>query len=135
VTGPFASPEEARAAPEVRAVYERMRGPAGAAGPLKLAMLTSACESAGVTLGAYDRRAVAWLAGWEPEIIAAIAGIIRRASGAGGEPGPAGESPPVPVPPDGAGDPVSRTAALLAAIVAVPDYPAPFAPPAEGDER
>lgn len=41
--------------------------------------LLEACAAAGVHLGAYDRRVLAWLAGWEPQTVAAIAGIILRA--------------------------------------------------------
>jgi hypothetical protein len=45
-------------------------------------MITQACDAAGVELGAYDRRIVAWLAGWEPQTCAVVAGMITRA-GAG----------------------------------------------------
>lgn len=44
-------------------------------------MLTDACKVAGVVLGAYDRRILAWLAGYEPSTCAVVAGIIRRAAG------------------------------------------------------
>ena len=40
---------------------------------------------AGVELGAYDRRIVGWLAGWEPLTVAVICGLIRRARTARGD--------------------------------------------------
>lgn len=43
-------------------------------------MLLSACEKAGVTLGAYDRRILVWLAGFEPQAATAVAGIVIRAA-------------------------------------------------------
>ncbi len=42
-------------------------------------MLTGACEAAGVGLGAFDERIVAWLAGFEDSTCAVIAGLIARA--------------------------------------------------------
>ena len=46
--------------------------------------LIEACQDAGVRLGVYDRRILAWLAGWEPETVQVIAGLIRRAAQGGG---------------------------------------------------
>ena len=43
-------------------------------------MLTEACEQAGVQLGAWDERILAWLAGWEDSTCAVVAGLIRRAA-------------------------------------------------------
>lgn len=43
-------------------------------------LLLSACERAGVTIGVYDRRILLWLAGFEPQAAAAVAGIIVRAA-------------------------------------------------------
>jgi hypothetical protein len=43
-------------------------------------LLLSACEKAGVTLGACDRRILVWLAGFEPQAAAAVAGIMVRAA-------------------------------------------------------
>ncbi len=48
--------------------------------PHNAAMLTDACAAAGVELGAYDRRILRWLAGWEPTTCAVVAGIIARAA-------------------------------------------------------
>lgn len=57
-----------------------MRGwePSAAAGRNELALL-EACAAAGVHLGAYDRRVLAWLSGWEPQTVAVVVGIILRA--------------------------------------------------------
>lgn len=44
--------------------------------------LTAACEASGVELGAHDLRIVNWLAGWEPETVAVVVGLVLRAGGA-----------------------------------------------------
>jgi hypothetical protein len=78
--GPYETSDQAAGA--VRDVYEAMRlGVRGTMGRANLDRLTSACATAGVELGAYDRRIVEWLAGWEPETVAVIAGLILRANG------------------------------------------------------
>ena len=38
---------------------------------------------AGVELGAYDKRIIAWLAGYEPATVAVVCGLISRAREAG----------------------------------------------------
>jgi hypothetical protein len=43
-------------------------------------LLLSACERAKVTLGAYDRRILLWLSGFEPQAAAAVAGVMRAAA-------------------------------------------------------
>lgn len=43
------------------------------------AILLDALHTAGVELGAYDRRIVAWLAHWEWGTVAVIASWIKRA--------------------------------------------------------
>jgi len=71
--------------PAVRAVYtafEAAPGP-GRMQPPNLAMLRAACEGADVELGAYDLRILAWLAGWEPQLCAVVAGLITRAGSHG----------------------------------------------------
>jgi hypothetical protein len=55
----------------------------GVMGDANLACLREACDQAGVTLGAFDARILAWLAGWEPETCAVVAGLITRAYAAG----------------------------------------------------
>jgi hypothetical protein len=42
-------------------------------------VLMTTIEAAGITLGAYDRRIVDWLADWEPATCTVIAGLITRA--------------------------------------------------------
>jgi hypothetical protein len=95
--GPFETEQEARESPaarharaetniavDARPAVTRTAGAAAAQRAVdapNLAMLTDACEAAGVGLGAYDRRILAWLAGWEPATCAVLAGIIRRAGG------------------------------------------------------
>ena len=62
----------------------------GRMAPHITAMPTDACTAAGVELGAFDRRVLAWLSGWEPETCAVIAGLVTRAYAAGraaGKPG------------------------------------------------
>ena len=48
-------------------------------------MLLDALAAAGVYLGAYDHRIVEWLAGWEPQTVAVIAGWVQRAGQADGQ--------------------------------------------------
>ncbi len=81
MNGPFESDRQAAADPAVRAVYEAFAADPGAGKmtPLNERMLADACAAAGVKLGAYDQRIVTWLAGWEPQVCAVIAGLIIRA--------------------------------------------------------
>lgn len=83
--GPFETENQAGATPAVRAVYAAFDANPGVGrmAPHNLAMLTSACEAAGVGLGAYDRRQLGWLASWDPTTCAVVAGLIRRAYLAG----------------------------------------------------
>jgi hypothetical protein len=79
--GPFQSESEASRTEGVRAVYAAFDadpGP-GKMKPHNVAMLTAACEAAGVILGAFDARQVEWLGTWEPHTCAVIAGLIIRA--------------------------------------------------------
>jgi hypothetical protein len=84
--GPFESEQQALGTPAVREIYAAFRARPGQGGmhPGSLAMLRAACEGADVELGAYDLRILSWLAGWEPQICAVIAGLVTRAS-IGGE--------------------------------------------------
>ncbi|MET7601364.1 hypothetical protein ABZS96_02305 [Streptomyces avermitilis] len=41
-------------------------------------LLLNELQSAGVEMGAYDRRIVEWLAGWDSPTVATIASLIRR---------------------------------------------------------
>lgn len=47
------------------------------------AILLDELAAAGVELGAYDRRQIAWLAGWEYETLVTIASWVKRAHAAG----------------------------------------------------
>jgi hypothetical protein len=46
-------------------------------------LLADTCDRAGVALGAYDRRILEWLAGFEDSACAVVAGLITRAHAAG----------------------------------------------------
>jgi hypothetical protein len=83
--GPFESEREARESEAVQAVWTAWRaGPGvGKMAAPNLAMLAAACEAAGVQVGAYDQRILAWLSGWEPQTCAVIAGLITRAAAGG----------------------------------------------------
>lgn len=48
--------------------------------PDNLASLLAATAAAGVELGSYDKRILAWLAGWEPQVVEVIAALIERAA-------------------------------------------------------
>lgn len=49
----------------------------------KFAGLIEACRDAGVEIGAYDRRFLGWLAGYEPSTVQVVIGLITRAHAAG----------------------------------------------------
>ena len=90
--GPFGTEQQARETDAVQAVCEAFRADPGVGkmAPHTLRMLDEACAAAGVGLGAFDRRVLAWLSGWEPETCAVIAGLVTRAYAAGraaGKPG------------------------------------------------
>jgi len=78
--GPFETESEALAAPAVRAVYRAYDAGTASLHDGAADLLLSACERADVTLGAYDRRILLWLAGFEPQAAAAVAGVIARAA-------------------------------------------------------
>lgn len=50
---------------------------------LRLSALLDVCEQSGVELGAFDRRILSWLAGFEAETVQVIADLIVRAHEAG----------------------------------------------------
>lgn len=85
--GPYETEQQART--DVDDVYEHCRRSAvqGAPAEASLAHLLDASERAGVALGAFDGRILSWLAHWEPETCAVVAGLITRAhaSGASGQ--------------------------------------------------
>jgi hypothetical protein len=84
--GPVDSEAEVRALPAVQAIRAACRAnPARHADADNARMITRACDTAGVALGAYDRRIVAWLAGWEPQTCAVVAAMISRTAAAKGD--------------------------------------------------
>jgi len=83
VTGPFETEAEVLALPAVQAIRAASRAvPFRPVDAHNARLITEACDRTGVVLGAYDRRIVAWLAGWEPQTCAVIAGMISRAAAA-----------------------------------------------------
>lgn len=44
------------------------------------AVLWGVCKDAGVEVGVYDERILWWLANYEPQICAVVAGLITRAA-------------------------------------------------------
>ena len=85
--GPFEDERQVRELPAVQAVYAAFRADPGVGKmtPHIMSMLYDALAAAGVYLGAYDHRIVEWLANWEPQTVAVIAGWVQRASQADGE--------------------------------------------------
>jgi hypothetical protein len=76
VSGPFETEREAReAAAAASPGLGALHLPEGNA-----SMLHDGLNAAGVQPGAYDRRIVEWLAGYEPSTCAVIAGLITRAA-------------------------------------------------------
>ena len=84
-TGPFEAEAQARESPAVQEIRRAFRADPGIGkmAPLNLALLVDACTMAGVELGAFDRRVLAWLSNWDPESSMVIAGLVTRAHEAG----------------------------------------------------
>jgi len=82
VSGPFETEAQARELPAVQAVYDAFDADPGAGKmtPHNARMLIEACSAAGVVTGAHDRRILRWLAVFEPETCAVIAGLVARAA-------------------------------------------------------
>jgi hypothetical protein len=80
--GPYQTEAQARKQPAVRAIYDAAHASTrrGVMAEGSHRLLEEACTAASVELGAYDRRILAWLAGWEPQTCAVIAGLITRAA-------------------------------------------------------
>lgn len=76
---PYETEDQARMIPAVRAVYEAYDHGHGTGDLSGAPLILAACEAAGVGLGAYDARIIAWLGNWEPAMCAVIAGLIVRA--------------------------------------------------------
>jgi hypothetical protein len=87
-SGPLETEQQARALPEVQAVYAGFRKLTGQVivGGMdapNLAMLEDACSRSGVVTGAFERRILAWLAGYEPETVAVVVRLVEGAYEAG----------------------------------------------------
>jgi hypothetical protein len=82
VTGPLETEREAREAASQYTGLPRasLTGPPGQLAEASLAMLLDAVNAAGVQLGTYDRRTLAWLAGYGPATCAVVASLIARAA-------------------------------------------------------
>lgn len=83
--GPYETERDASQTEAVRAVYAAFDADPGAGkmAPHNTAILTAACEAAGVRLGAYDSRILEWMGTWEPQTCQVIAGLVGRAYEAG----------------------------------------------------
>ncbi len=81
VAEPFETEAQVRELPEVQAIYAAFdRDPGvGKMAPHNHRLLDEALTAAGVELGAYDRRILSWLAGWEPQTVAVVVGWVARA--------------------------------------------------------
>jgi hypothetical protein len=81
--GPYETEQQTRA--DVACVYEQSRRSTlrDALAEANYAYLINACERAGVELGRYDARILTWLANWEPETCAVVAGLICRSHAVG----------------------------------------------------
>jgi hypothetical protein len=85
--GPFGSDREVRQHPAIAPIIDSLiphfeaepRRALGQAGELSRKLLVDSLVYAGVELGDYDRAIIAWLAGWETETVAVVAGWIQRA--------------------------------------------------------
>jgi hypothetical protein len=82
-TTPYETERQARA--DVAGVYAQraQSNRRGVMSEANLAYLREACDRTNVTVGAFDARILAWLAGWEPETCAVLAGLVTRAYAAG----------------------------------------------------
>lgn len=82
--GPFETEREISALPEVQAIYEAFHADPGAGkmAPRTRLMPGRVLDAAGVAMGAYDDRIADWLATWEPQTVAVIAGWVSRARAA-----------------------------------------------------
>jgi hypothetical protein len=85
--GPYETEADALAGPlarEIRALHASGRVRSGDPDHLvsgtQYDYLMAACAAAGVELGAWDRRVLAWLANWEPAMVQVLCGLITRAA-------------------------------------------------------
>ncbi len=90
VFGPYQREADTRTAPMPKQVKElhdmgrvKSGDPARLVFGVQHAALLAACDAAGVDLGTYDRRILAWLADPEPQVVQVLIGLITRANAAG----------------------------------------------------
>jgi hypothetical protein len=82
--GPFETEQDVRELPAVRAIYDAMHASRRPPHHRSIGdernhrLLCEKLTAAGVELGAYDHQIVAWLAGWEPQTCAVVAGWVTR---------------------------------------------------------
>jgi hypothetical protein len=80
---PYETWAQVHGEPLVRDTYalrDDVDAPSGTLSAENERRLLGACEDAGVELGAYDRSILALLAGWEPEPVQVVIGLIVRAA-------------------------------------------------------
>ena len=85
--GPYETEDDALGGPlrqEIRAIHQsgefRQNEISQAVRAAQLRHLEDACRDAGVELGAFDRRIVEWLAGYESSTVQVVVGLIARAA-------------------------------------------------------
>ncbi len=90
MNGPYATEAAVLAEPmprEIRALHDagdvRSGDPDRIAAKTAWRHLHAACRDAGVELGDFDRRTLAWLCGWEETTVQVVIGLIVRAHAAG----------------------------------------------------
>lgn len=83
MSGPYETGTEALA--DIRHVYEvaQRSGDRDLAGKILAGLQTVTLHEAGVTTGAYDRKIIGWLAGWQPEVVQVVLSWVERAHIAG----------------------------------------------------
>ncbi|GAA2691076.1 MULTISPECIES: hypothetical protein [Nonomuraea] len=88
--GPYDSEAQTRREPlatEIRALHEsgqlRSGDPDRLVDAVQKKHLLDFCEQAGIDLGVYDVRVLAWLAGRDPSAVQVVLGLISRAYEAG----------------------------------------------------
>ncbi len=93
--GPFETEADATRTAAVQAVFAAFDADPGVGKmrPMNHRMLDEACTAAGIDLGAYDQRILLWLASWEPQTCAVVAGLITRAHQAGRHAGTGSRTP------------------------------------------
>lgn len=82
VFGPYATERDTMASP-LGAAIRVTRPELGSYRAIQMEHLRQACAGAGVELGAYDERILAWLATYEPATVQVVIGLISRAHAAG----------------------------------------------------